>query len=292
MKRPKRALLIDDNRMSIDHIESILIKWKYDVMVCENPDEGIATASHFYDVVFVDFHFAHSNLNGTMVTRQIRKNCPLLPIILMTDQGDKPTTIEHSVRGGLNSYFSKGIPGELAAERNKRLERVIQEARDDIETIHQLTFDDSECREVENRLNLLECVYKENAGKNGKIENLSEVINAAELMLKHGLTELTPANKSLLKDLRALVGPAREEAAKIKKEQGIGTTNKWAMFFKLHDARGHIETNALKTRFLLMKRPARWPLTCKHFGQVTKIVHYFCLESYTRADAPVLVSQI
>lgn len=104
------VLCIDD-----DHAGLMLRKWLlesrgYQVITAPSGRAGVALARRFaLDAVVLDFQMPH--MDGEQVAKLLRRDCPKLPIILLSGSGEVPG----SVLSMVSEYLEKDAPDLLEA---------------------------------------------------------------------------------------------------------------------------------------------------------------------------------
>lgn len=107
MEREISILIIDDEPVARESLESALINQGYNLIFAHNGPEGIARAFELMpDVILLDVMMP--GMNGFEVCRKIRQESPLseVPIILITALDDKKSKLE-GLDSGADDFISK-----------------------------------------------------------------------------------------------------------------------------------------------------------------------------------------
>ena len=105
LKTSPRVLLVEDDVSLGTALASILADEGYRVSCCHRGDEGCERAmTEAPDLVITDLRLP--GMDGMDVVRHLRRNRPMMPIILMTAHGN-PEAIMESAREGAFDYLSK-----------------------------------------------------------------------------------------------------------------------------------------------------------------------------------------
>ncbi len=255
----------------------MLEKMGYDVVYVGKPEFGIESASHLYDVVFVDFDFADtSGLDGADISRNLEARCPLLPRILASAYGSQNETLSRIMGVTFHAWFPKEIEGEDPRDIPIRLKKTILDAKQAVERSFTLNFEEDDVLDMKERLDALETAYKMNAGKEGKINNIKEVTDAAQLIMRNSDGELSDEEKRDLIILRSRCKADQDSARRMRKRYSMTTANRWSQCFQIKRG-AELLPDALKVRFLLKRYPKQWIMARKDFPQLKKLVDYFCL---------------
>jgi len=111
MEKTINILLIDDDDFDTRNFSRALLKSGLDVQLTtiNNPLEGLNTvidSNEVFDILFLDYKLPGSN--GLSLLRSIRNHGILLPIIIVTSQGDEKVAVE-MMKAGATDYIPKSL---------------------------------------------------------------------------------------------------------------------------------------------------------------------------------------
>ena len=114
-------LIIDDDLMILMILKQTLVKAGYSILTASSGEEGIKTlAISNVDLVLTDYMMP--GMTGIEVLNIIKKNKPLVPVIMLTGHGDVPLTIK-AIQLGAADFIEKPIqPKELVEVIKRTLE--------------------------------------------------------------------------------------------------------------------------------------------------------------------------
>ena len=237
-------LFIDDEKRKVLPLMDALSNLGHTVDYRDNPDDGIAAASHHYNLIFVDFTFEMSDKDGTDIGMELRKKCSLVPLVLLTAYGKEK--IRDFIYVGFDDYFDKHIEGERVTDKKRRLVNCLEVAITNSQKRIKSVFTEDELKLANLRLDAIE----------------------------HALTLLT---KNRTQEAIVIKVNAYESA-------NGGTTkpmvrSRLSTFFALYE-KGRLNEDALKVRQLLIENPpSKWPITRKDFAKVTELIKEFNIPS-------------
>ena len=123
-------LIVDDNIDFCTTIEDIVQSLKYDAYTLQKPEEAINFVSKHakrISCIFLDIEFGpNEELNGLDVLARIKKNHPVIPVIMISGKGTIETAVKATKLGALN-FIEKSIVSkenikkflESAIDKNK-----------------------------------------------------------------------------------------------------------------------------------------------------------------------------
>lgn len=233
-------LFIDDEKRKVLPLMDALINLGHTVDYRDNPEDGIAAASHHYNLIFVDFTFEFSDKDGTDIGMELRKKCSLVPLVLLTAYGKEK--IRDFIYVGFDDYFDKHIEGETVTDKKKRLVNCLEVAITNSQKRIKSIFSEDELKLANLRLDAIE----------------------------HALSLLTinRTNEAIVIKVNAY------EKAHGGATKPI-TRSRLSTFFSLYE-KGRLNEDALKVRQLLIENPpSKWPETCKEFTKVSDLIKEF-----------------
>jgi DNA-binding NtrC family response regulator len=111
-------LIIDDDLMILMILKQTLTKAGYGVLTASSGEEGILSlANSNIDLVLTDYMMP--GMTGIEVLNTIKKNKPLVPVIMLTAHGDVPLTIK-AIQLGASDFIEKPIQSKELVEVIKR----------------------------------------------------------------------------------------------------------------------------------------------------------------------------
>jgi CheY-like chemotaxis protein len=233
MLTEKTFLIIDDDRREVAPFIDVLQSHGHSVDYRSDPNQGIKAANHQYHMIFVDFKFPIADKDGTDVGMEIRKKCPLVPLVLFTANGKE--NIRDFIFVGFDDYFDKHPEGEKAREKKKRLFDCIENAVANFQRRTQTIFPAEELESIRCRLDNIEKAYSQSIAIDKTIQKIANEVSKIE-------------------------GRGQQ-----LKGQALS-----AMFQTA--ANGTLKTEALKARQLLIENPDKWPVTRDQFKPVKKLI--------------------
>ena len=183
-----RALIVDDNEVMLDLIQTSLSRVGYEVDTASSGSEALELSSqHEYDVVVTDWKMPE--MDGMQLIGLLKKESPYLATILTTGYGTEESVIDAFTRGKISYYLSKpfGLEELLetvsAAVRERklmlstrafreRLEQEIKRATGELE--HKNALLEEKHAETENLYKELQANQAEIKGTKDYLENLIE----------------------------------------------------------------------------------------------------------------------
>lgn len=114
-----KLLLIEDDRTFSKIVQGFLSKKAFDVVCCYTGKEGLKAVRDHVKLVLLDYRLP--DMNGLEILTAIRKDYPLLPVIIMTNFSDVRTAVQ-AVKAGAYEYITKPVdPDELLFLINEAL---------------------------------------------------------------------------------------------------------------------------------------------------------------------------
>jgi PAS domain S-box-containing protein len=133
---PVRVLLLEDNEIEAEVVESVLRQYAFDVHRAGRLDDAlIALRSEEFDVILSDLGLPDST--GLATLDALRQHAPAMPVVVMTGRGDETTALQ-AVASGAQDYLVKGSTDanalvraiRYAVERGRAAEELsVSEAR-------------------------------------------------------------------------------------------------------------------------------------------------------------------
>jgi len=100
-----KALVIDDEQIVLDSVKKILAEEHYETDVTLSGKEGIAMAlKNPYDIVLTDIRMPE--VDGLIVLRDIKRQKPALPVIIITGYGSIRSAVQ-AMKLGASEYIEK-----------------------------------------------------------------------------------------------------------------------------------------------------------------------------------------
>ncbi|MFZ4547774.1 MAG: sigma-54-dependent transcriptional regulator [Bacteroidales bacterium] len=119
-------LIIDDDLMILMILKQTLSKAGYSVLTASSGEEGIKTlVNSNIDLVLTDYMMP--GMSGIEVLNTIKKNKPLVPVIMLTAHGDVPLTIK-AIQLGAADFIEKPIQSKELVEVIKRTLEIQEQA--------------------------------------------------------------------------------------------------------------------------------------------------------------------
>lgn len=110
-----RVLLVDDERIFLESMSKVLRGRGYEVGTAASGVEALEEVRFkTYDVVVLDLRMP--GMDGLEVLGRIRKNTPLLPVILLSGHADVSMAVEAMQHGAVD-YLLKPAPIEKLCSR-------------------------------------------------------------------------------------------------------------------------------------------------------------------------------
>jgi DNA-binding NtrC family response regulator len=152
----RRALVIDDEQIVLDSVKKILSAEDYEVDTTLKGQKGIKMAiKHSYDVVLTDIRMP--NVGGLIVLRDIKRQKPSMPIIIITGYASVSSAVQ-AMKLGASDYIEKPFTPEqlvksisMAIELGKTLEpeeQAIIHKAEVIKVLERAAVDDEFKREL------------------------------------------------------------------------------------------------------------------------------------------------
>jgi DNA-binding NtrC family response regulator len=106
----RKALVIDDEQIVLDSVKKILFAENYEVDTTLDGHEGIKMAiKNSYDVVLTDIRMP--NVGGLIVLRDIKRQKPSLPIVIITGYASVRSAVQ-AMKLGASDYIEKPFTPE------------------------------------------------------------------------------------------------------------------------------------------------------------------------------------
>lgn len=133
-KKKARILLMEDDRTLSTIVQDILEINRYEVVVCPNGEEGLATyKAQKFDILLVDVMMP--KMDGFTVAREIRQNDQRIPIVFITAKNMKDDKLE-GFKAGADDYIVKPFSTE---ELMLRIEAILKRVNQAEEILVDLT---------------------------------------------------------------------------------------------------------------------------------------------------------
>jgi len=239
-----RILLIDDRHKDLKNTVIIPLEdLGYEVIPIAQPMDGLRLSNPNFNVIFVDYVFENSlKYTGTILGMQIRKKCPLVPLVLLTANGKEK--IRDFIYVGFDDYFDKNIEAESEEEVKERLTECISTA-------------------IKNS-------QKRNNLRNYSVEELENVKN-----------RLTNINQGYINCKAISKKTIQKIATEVAKIEGIATLRGQTIseFFQTTE-NGSLKIEALKIRQLVIENPTEWDESKGAFSPFIKLIKEFFEEGF------------
>ena len=113
MSKKLKILFVDDDPMSREVMQSILEKYEFEVMVCNDGMEAKEAIDHNHmDLIISDYKMP--NMDGLQLLKVLREEGRDIPFILITGYGSIDSTME-AIKLGTVEYLTKPFdPKEIA----------------------------------------------------------------------------------------------------------------------------------------------------------------------------------
>jgi len=108
----QKVLVIDDEQIVLDSVKKILSKENYEVDVSQDSKSGLEMAlQKDYDIVLTDIRMP--KIGGMRILRDIRRNKPSVPVVLITGYASVQSAVQ-AMKLGATDYIEKPFtPEEL-----------------------------------------------------------------------------------------------------------------------------------------------------------------------------------
>jgi DNA-binding response OmpR family regulator len=115
VEKPKRVLLVDDDKGIVRAMESILRKSGFDPIGCHDGADALARLNGGFDAVVVDIHLP--DMSGLTLAQKMRNEVgPDVPILILS--GDTSIeTLRALPHAGATHFFSKPVQAGVLIER-------------------------------------------------------------------------------------------------------------------------------------------------------------------------------
>jgi adenylate cyclase len=134
VRTPPRILVVDDNPMNVDILQTRLTAQGYEVMTAADGEEALAAArAQAPDLILLDVMMP--KLDGLDVCRRLRSDptLPFMPIVLVTAKGDSRDIVAGLEAGG-DEYLIKPVDQAALVARVKSMLR-IKELHDTVQDL-------------------------------------------------------------------------------------------------------------------------------------------------------------
>ncbi|MBI4611451.1 MAG: response regulator [Candidatus Rokubacteria bacterium] len=124
MRTPPRILVVDDNLMNVEIIQSRLAVHGYEILTAADGEEALAVARAAQpDLILLDVMMP--KLDGTEVCRRLRADAsfPFTPIILVTAKADSRDVVA-GLEAGADEYLTKPVDQAALVARVKSMLRI------------------------------------------------------------------------------------------------------------------------------------------------------------------------
>ncbi len=125
-----RVLIIDDDNLVCLSLKKILIKFDFDADICMDAAKALETIESFDpDVILLDIYL--TTHDGLEILKDIQKNYPHLPVIMITGYSDVQIAVK-AMKNGAYDFLLKPLDIE-------QLRLVLQKCTSQIQTIREVT---------------------------------------------------------------------------------------------------------------------------------------------------------
>jgi DNA-binding NtrC family response regulator len=117
----QKVLAIDDEQIVLDSIKKILLKENYEVDTAIDSKSGLEMAlQQDYDIVLTDIRMP--KIGGMRILRDIRRNKPSIPVVLITGYASVQSAVQ-AMKLGAADYIEKPFtPDELVDAVNSAID--------------------------------------------------------------------------------------------------------------------------------------------------------------------------
>ncbi|MFX1553126.1 MAG: sigma-54-dependent transcriptional regulator [Promethearchaeota archaeon] len=133
--KPKKALVIDDEKIVLDSVRKILEEAKYEVDVSLSGRQGLDWAIQGeYDIVLADIRMPE--IGGMRVLRDIKRTRPFVPVIMITGYATVQSAVQ-AMKLGAADYLEKPFtPEQLLTAVTSALDRAATQPPEEQALIH------------------------------------------------------------------------------------------------------------------------------------------------------------
>jgi DNA-binding response OmpR family regulator len=137
--KSKKALIIDDEKIVLDSINTILSAEGYAVDLAQSSRKGLDLAiTGEYDIVLSDVRMPE--IGGMRVLRDIKRAKPALPVVIVTGYATVQSAVQ-AMKLGAADYVEKPFtPEELTATVTQAIKRAADEEPEEPGIIHKEEF--------------------------------------------------------------------------------------------------------------------------------------------------------
>ena len=124
MRTPARILIVDDNPMNVDILQSCLGFHGYEIITAADGEEALATAREKQpDLILLDVMMP--KLDGLEVCRRLKADpsLPFMPTILVTAKADSKDVVAGLEAGG-DEYLTKPVDQDALVARVRSMLRI------------------------------------------------------------------------------------------------------------------------------------------------------------------------
>ncbi len=124
MRTPARILIVDDNPMNVDILQSCLAFHGYEIITASDGEEALATAREKQpDLILLDVMMP--KLDGLEVCRRLRADpsLPFMPTILVTAKADSKDVVA-GLEAGADEYLTKPVDQDALVARVRSMLRI------------------------------------------------------------------------------------------------------------------------------------------------------------------------
>ena len=124
MRTPPRILIVDDEPMNLDILQTRLSVHGYEILTATNGEEALAVATAQHpDLILLDIMMP--KIDGIDVCRRLKADAslPFMPIILVTAKADSKDVVA-GLEAGAEEYLTKPIDQAALVARVKSMLRI------------------------------------------------------------------------------------------------------------------------------------------------------------------------
>lgn len=115
-------LVVDDDLAVCELLGDVLSEHVFTVHVCHNGLDAIATAAQHPEIALVLLDMVLPDINGLMVLKQLQKQRPELPVIMLTGLGSESDVVV-GLEMGADDYIGKPFNARVLVARVKAVMR-------------------------------------------------------------------------------------------------------------------------------------------------------------------------
>ena len=124
MRTPPRILVVDDNAMNLDILQTRLAVHGYEILTAADGEEALAAArEHLPDLILLDIMMP--KLDGIEVCRRLKADAslPFMPIIMVTAKADSKDIVA-GLEAGADEYLTKPVDQAALVARVQSMLRI------------------------------------------------------------------------------------------------------------------------------------------------------------------------